>query len=319
MRSNATGPTTAGSRRPMPPESPDEVIDAGLLARVGRNLLAFQRVELDLKKLLSFNGQAYLIPLGGESVGPTLAAPDHGRESLRGRQRERDRQMLGLLIGEYVTAIVEGRECADAPLPAGHARLSIRIHAGMSAAEADACRRSLSVLVEERNELVHHFAQRLSSSPPDETCAWLDAQYERTLGFQQDLRSLSAAMAEGLRAFAGYAASPRFHDDFEQAWLRQSLLVQAFAAIAGRIARKDGWAAYSRAAQLARELCADELAALRERYGHAKAIDALRASGLFVFREEATPRGGRRLLYRTNPDLAQILLPAPQDAAPPAR
>ena len=282
------------------PVPPDDAIDSDLQMRLGRNLLVFQRIEGNLKLLMSSNQMAFQLPLGADTNAAQEALEaDLARH--RKHAEKRKKTNLGPLVGDYLDEVIAGIEPASGPDRPDRISLTFRYHQELHADAVQAKRERLAEVVNERNELVHHFLERVSpctSETLEAARVWLDAQHARALTFLQELRSERTALADALKAHTAYLESPTFHSDFERNWLLQSPLVQRFAAIAEQIARDDGWAMYCNAVRIVREQLPDELERLQEQYGHAKTLDALRASGIFAFREESTARGGLRLLYR---------------------
>ena len=282
------------------PAPPDDAIDSDLQMRLGRNLLVFQRIEGNLKRLMSANRLVFRLPFGADaSAAQAAREADLARHQKHAEKRKKAN--LGLLVGDYLDDVVAGKEPASESDRLDCISLTFRYHRELHTDAIQAERERLAAVVNERNDLVHHFLERFSPWAPDNLEAgrtWLDAQPARALALLQELRSELTTLAEAWQAHTVYLQSPAFHTDFERNWLLQSPLVQAFAAIAEQIARDDGWAMYCNAVRIVREQLPDELERLQEQYGHAKTLDALRASGIFSFREEPTPRGGLRLLYR---------------------
>lgn len=282
------------------PVPPEDAIDAELQMRLGRNLLVFQRIEANLKQLMSYNQLAFQVPFfaDGDAAQASLEA-DLARQ--RKHAEKRKKANLGLLVGDYMDEVVAGKEPASGSERSDCIGLTFRYRLELPADAIQARRKHLAMAVNERNDLVHHFLERLSPCTPENleaTRAWLDAQHSHALVLLKELRNERAALAEAWQAHTAYLQSPTFDSDFERAWLLQSPLMQAFAAVAEQTARADGWAMYCNAVRIVREQLPGELERLQEQYGHTKALNALRASGIFAFQEEPTPRGGLRLLYR---------------------
>lgn len=301
------------------PAPPDDAIDADLQMRLGRNLLVFQRIEANLKQLMSYNQLAFQFPLGADADAAQAALEaDLARHQKHAEKRKKTN--LGPLVGDYLEEVVAGKEPASGSDRPDCIGLTFSYRQELHADTIQAERKRLAMLVNERNDLVHHFLERLSPFTPEKlepTRAWLDAQHSQALVLLKELRSERAALAEAWQAHTAYLQSPAFGSDFERAWLLQSPLIQAFSAVAEQTARADGWAMYCNAVRIVREQLSSELDRLQERYGHAKTLSALRASGIFSFREEPTPRGGLRLLYRL--DLPSPLNGPDQGAAAPLR
>ena len=70
--------------------------------------------------------------------------------------------------------------------------------------------------------------------------------------------------------------------------------------IALQTPRKDGWMLLSTAGQLIKRDAPAELEDLYERFGYSSLKSVLQATELFDIREEPTPGGGQRTVYRIN-------------------
>lgn len=271
--------------------------------RLGRNLLVFQRIEANLKQLMSANRLAFHLPVGTDADS-ARAALENDLARHRKIAGKRKKTNLGPLVSDYLEEVVAGKEPppeADRPDCIG---LQFTYRRELPAEAIQLERERLAAVVQERNALVHHFLDRLVPFTPENQEAardWLDAQHARAFVLLQELRCQRTAIAEAWQAHMAYLNSPGFGRELEHAWLLDSPLVQAFATMAEQAARTDGWVVYDNARRIIRENLPDALDRLQDRYGHAKLIDVLRATGVFEFHEEPTSRGGRRLLYRLVP------------------
>jgi hypothetical protein len=282
------------------PVPPDDAIDADLQMRLGRNLLVFQRIEGNLKQLMSANQLSFQLPLDADT-NATKAAQEADLARHRKHVEKRKKTNLGPLVGDYMDAVVAGKEPAVGPDRLDCITITFRYHQELHADSIKAKRERLAMVVSERNDLVHHFLERLSPFTPENLEAarvWLDAQHVQAFQLLQELRNERVALSKAWQAHTAYLQSPSFGSDFERNLLLQSPLVRAFADVAERTARDDGWAIYCNAVRIVREQLPGELDRLQDKYGHVKAFEALKAAGVFMFREESTPRGGHRLLYR---------------------
>jgi hypothetical protein len=68
--------------------------------------------------------------------------------------------------------------------------------------------------------------------------------------------------------------------------------------IAERTVRPDGWALMDDAGRLVKQYAPEEIALLKERYGHESLKAFILATEVFDVREEVTKKGGVRVLYR---------------------
>lgn len=100
-----------------------------------------------------------------------------------------------------------------------------------------------------------------------------------------------------------FIASGEFEKCSKLLDLRQSELVACLIEIAKQSARPDGWVVLSNAAHIIRQEVPEEVAYLKERYGHKKLKRIMSATDYFDITEEPTDKGGIRVLYRIKPDL----------------
>ena len=68
--------------------------------------------------------------------------------------------------------------------------------------------------------------------------------------------------------------------------------------IATQIGRPDGWALMNVAGQLIKQNAPEELAILKEKYGHKSLKSLILATEIFDVYEESTQKGGIRVLYK---------------------
>lgn len=287
---------------------PDDAIDDDLQYRIGRNLLVFQRIEANLKKLMSVNRIAF-------EVVPGMTDEDVLRafqQSLQSRTNERNRQTLGTLTGDYKTEVL-GQEAGDPNPPPGGALVSFGYQRTEAPDLETALSQRMSEIVAERNTLAHHLLDKLGTGTPEQledTRRWLDQQHAQAILFLGELRDELRCLGESRLALIDHLRNTDLRAMFEHAWLAQSPLADHFTNAARRTMRNDGWTVFSTAAGTAHTDLAEELGHLKERYGHARLLPAVEAIGLFKFTEEDTPRG-RRLLYRLREEptlqLGQVL------------
>lgn len=275
-------------------DSPDQLSDLTneLFRRVGRNLLNFQRIEGMLKFLLA----------NGQISGP-IAEILQLREA---RTQSIHRKTMGELAGQFAEEILADAGEAEPEHAIGDGRrawiaFSIRIEA--EAASNAGFREGLKALVQERNDLVHHFGSRWDAKSIEitrELLLQLDEQRERLIPLFERLRAIVRSMQEGMREHAAFLASPEGQRPIEQQWLRQSPLVRLLGECVTHMARADGWLPLATAGNYLQCQAPDQVASLKERYGYATLKRLMIATDLFEIQEEPTARG-IRTVYRLSP------------------
>lgn len=270
---------------------PDQLSDLTneLFRRVGRNLLNFQRIEGMLKFLLA----------NGQISGP-IAEILRIREA---RTQSIHRKTMGELAGQFAEEILADAGEVEPEHESGDGKrawiaFSIRIEA--EAASNAEFRDGLRALVQERNDLVHHFGSRWDSKSIETTrelLLQLDEQRERLIPLFERIRAIVLSMQEGMREQAAFLASPEGQRPIEQQWLRQSPLVRLLADCVIQMARPDGWLPLATAGHYLQRQAPDQVASLKDRYGYATLKRLVVATDLFDIQDESTARGFRTV-YR---------------------
>jgi len=164
----------------------------------------------------------------------------------------------------------------------------------------------LDSLVAERNELIHHLLSKWNPTSFESGTAiehYLDKQREKILPEIELLEYMYKSVQEARQAAAQAQIDFMATDEFKLLWLKRSLLVATLIDIARQRARPDGWVVLASAAHFIRQNIPEEVANLKERYGHKKLEGIILATEYFEIMEEQTDKGGIRLLYRIKHDL----------------
>ena len=258
-----------------------------VLRRVGRNLVIFQQIEQSLKLLLANHKNAG--PIGKYA------------ENLQVRTACINKKMLGHLVEKYATEVLldAGEDVPEEERPEDWFEFSFQI-----SAEADriaGLRSDLQVMINERNELVHHFLPRWQPSNEQaltDALAYLDAQRDRVLPMHEHLRASVKCLYESATKLVEFLDSPEFETHTEVFCLRASPLVTLFCEVADQYHRPDGWTYLAQAGALAKRDLPDEIAHLREHYGYKTLKQLLVGAGLFDVLDEPLIGGRFRTLYR---------------------
>ena len=256
--------------------------------RIGRNLLLLQRIELNLKKIVSIarvNGPA-------ETLHEIILRQDKLSEG----------KTLGTLLSEYRQRVLTppSDDSTD-----GSARDEVHVSFGFSLQLNEPFKTehdlALTQLLIERNDLVHKLLalhDLESHSGKAVARKWLDSQHETASSFLTHVRELLTSWASIRGKMADTLNSPQILTEMESAWLKQSPLAIRLGLLAEQIARKDGWTVFPTAAQILREQLPEEILKLKSHYNHSGLLSMARAAGVFEFDTETTQKGGHRIIYR---------------------
>lgn len=265
----------------------EEFVD-DVLRKVGRNVVLFQQLE-QLLKFIVANG--------------SLSGFASELKTLKKEQENKvNKQTMGTLFGQYVensnpelgTKSTEPEEIDEA-----YFSFSFRIECDDDYYESR--KEALSKLVSERNDLIHHLLPRFDMKSAESCRALgkeLDDQSDQIRLEINRLKATAKALNDGRKATADYFQSEEGRKDLELSFLRQSRLVLMLGDIATQMSREDGWALISSAGHLIKEHAPEELDQMKDKHGYSSLKKLIQASEIFDIREEATAKGGARILYR---------------------
>ncbi|WP_428380890.1 hypothetical protein [Nevskia ramosa] len=262
-----------------------------VLRRVGRNVLLFQQVEKLLKYLLS-----------NTNVETGLAGPTS-------KQRARDDVIQKLTLGkvrdQYFEAIVaEPNESANDDYGT---ELIIKTSFRMSPADSDRLsddRKKFEAMTRERNDLVHHFLDRCrleDAASLEAALVFLDEQRERALPLHGSLKQQCETLLESRRSLVEFLQSPQGVSATELMHLQSSRIVTLLAQASLMVARADGWTLLSKAGEVVAAEDPELLRTIKRCFGHPNLKALVAAAEIFELLEEATAKGGKRVLYRIRP------------------
>lgn len=266
-----------------------------VLRKVGRNVLLFQQIE-GLLKFLVANHHA-----------------DGTATDIVGRQQDRaekvQKHMMGKLVERYTDGILsDAGEATKEPEEVTQPWMSFTFTVNGDSEFYESLRTSLKLMVDERNDLIHHFLPRWQPDSLEHLTAatsYLDQQREKVLPMFEHLKSVTKSMQEARQALAVSLSSDEGMRQFELNWLQHSSLVTLLRDVATQKPRSDGWAYLAHAGQLARIHESDAVTHIKERYGHSTLKRLLIASELFDVLDEPLSNGGFRTLYRVKKTLKQ--------------
>lgn len=214
------------------------------------------------------------------------------------------KQTMGQLVGQYLeTTNPECQEFLDEPEELKETFISFKFHIECDTVYYETKKEALAQLVSDRNELVHHLLLKFDPNSL-ESCMQvekqLDEQREKVLVEINELKQIVDTFQEGHKAYVEFLNSDECRKEFELSWLRQSRLVLLLGDIAVQTARSDGWASMNIAGQLVKKHAPEEIASLKERYGHKSLKALILATEIFDIYEEPTEKGFR-VLYKLKP------------------
>lgn len=273
---------------PLEQEKELENIRNEVLRKIGRNVVIFQQMELMLKNILP------LANISG-SASELQSNFDNKKASLH-------KKTMGQLVKESLTLYTGPSESDEGPEEPKEIWLSSRFRYQCDDIHREQLEKALKSIVDERNELIHHLFPRWKINSI-ESCKqieqYLDQQREK---IAPELERLQGSIKD-MKEFFEFVSSNEGVKQFSLLPLRQSPLVAWLWEIAEKWARPDGWAILSRAEQIIHEHAQEELHNLKKRYGFKSLKAAILATEYFDISEEATNKGGVRVLYRIKPDL----------------
>lgn len=259
-----------------------------VLGRIGRNVVLFQELERILKFLAL--AQRCSAPVSKLQV-------DRDNRSTTMREHT-----LGQLAGRPLDKLYAG-SATESSARDGIAEpwLTFTFQIESDADSIEASRRSLSGLVKERNELIHHLLG--CWNPHDvESCHALsedlDEQRSRIILEIERYRAYANGLKELAKECQAFIESDEGRKQFDLAFLQQSRLAALLASITNEHARKDGWTLLSTAGHYLRQLIPDEFARMKDAHGEGSLQKLVIATDLFEVVTEQIPKGGSRALYR---------------------
>lgn len=261
-----------------------------VLRKIGRNVLLFQKIEYLLKHLMA-----------NHRMEGTITSIEQRQKE----QAERINQLtLGGLVGEYTDNILsDAGESPSEPENLIEPWISFRFSRSYADGSGvdDSLRSDMKKMVGARNELIHHFLPRWQPDSLEqlaEAVVYLDEQHESVLPMIAHYEGIAKAMRDGRELHAAFLASEDGQRQMEVMWLQISPLITVMREIVNKATRPDGWTLLARAGALVRVNAADEVAHLKERYGHLTLKKLLIASELFDVWDEPLSNGRFRTLYR---------------------
>lgn len=259
--------------------------------KVGRNILMFQRLELLIKQVVA--------------TGKVSGYVSEFEDIVASKKATVNKKTLGQLVGLFIETSNPSKSENSAELEEFEELKEphISFDFGIECDESSYIERneSLSKLVQERNELVHHLLLELditSIVSCKKVEARLDEQCEKIRFEIKNVQTVAETLSRSKKILSEFLCS----DEGKKVWLdlffSQDRLVTLLAEIAAQSTRNDGWTLMNKAALLLKQHAPKELELLHKGTEHKSLKALMLKSGMFEFSEEKTNKGGTRVLYR---------------------
>ena len=277
-----------------------KALEDDVLRKIGRNMMALQQIEALLKALLTQSN----VRMG---LAEVLVQQTKRNDAIA-------KQTLGMLVKQFTSEVLAPEDAAASDAVGECLAPYVTFSYSIQAEEAFVVQRTvaLKLLVDERNELIHHFLpkwSRKSLKSGNEVSLQLDQQHARISVEFETLRGY----LDGLQRSQGLANSvidsPEFKKQFELLWLQNSQVVQLLVKLSQRAASACGWVPLDAAGQELWRVAQDDMESLHERYGYSKLKPLLVAARLFDLRNEPLANGRSRVLFRLREDAKERHVP----------
>lgn len=259
-----------------------------VLRLIGRNLLLYQRIEKNLKRL---DGSGRPITIDAATNDESLI------EQVRTNHAVVERYTLGTVVRRLI-------KIGDSPNDQrtdGQLENCLTLSTGIAfedTPETHAWANDFRTMIEARNRLAHGFLDHFNLETLEgceEARRQLDREYEAARSYLHFTRSAREYRIQAFQTFTAFLQS----DDFAEAYAQMSVLIEftdALAAEVTRLARPDGWCAFARAVQALRASQPELITTLQSVEGSGSLRAAAEATRAFEWREEPAKRGVRLLL-----------------------
>lgn len=261
-----------------------------VLRKIGRNVVLFQQIEVMLKLLVT-NGKlsGYVCDL--EAI----------KEQQKAKvMRHTLGQVAGLFLenthGEYQET---EEELPELPEKKMHMSFSFKIQ---SDEESYLLKKAnLAKMIQERNDLIHQFILNFNLNTIEsltEAEHYLDAQREVLLPELENVKQYLKALDEGRKKIEELIVSGEADRLWKLDELRQDDVVKLLGRIIEVAARADGWTLVDHAGQLLHQNARDQLKETKKKYQCRTLKDLILKTEVFDLKDEPTPNGGKRAIYR---------------------
>jgi hypothetical protein len=274
-------------------ESQLKEVNNEVLRKIGRNILLFQQMELTLKALVSSaNISGYASELKSKQADKI--------ESVK-------TQTMGQLVGQYIESNnPEQNNNSNEPENLKEAYISISTYIEIDEETHNQQKELMASLVEERNNLVHHFLPTFDSTS-FKSCIdaqqKLDKQAEKVRLKVNSLRSILTTQNEMKKDITDFMQTNEYAEFMKVTLAQQSPLANILIDLAQTKSGNDGWVVLNKAVSIINKEFPAEIKNLKQNHGSKKLKNMMIKTKLFEFSDEQTPKGGSRVLYRLKPTL----------------
>jgi len=265
-----------------------EEVTNEVLRKIGRNVLLFQQMELALKNLVgTANISGYVSELKSEQADKI--------ESVR-------TQTMGQLVGQYIeNNNPDKNNNSDEPENLKEIHISISCYIETDEETHKQQKELMASLVEERNNLVHHFLPTFDQTSI-QSCInaqkKLDKQAEKVRHEVKNFRGILTAQNEMKNDITDFMKTKQYRDFIEVSVAQQSPLANILIELTQTIVSDDGWVVLHKAFNTINQKSPLEIKNLKQNHGCKKLKEMMIKTELFEFSEEQTSKGGSRVLYR---------------------
>lgn len=160
---------------------------------------------------------------------------------------------------------------------------------------------ALKLVVDERNELVHHFLPKWTRASLESTQAadqHLDQQHARVRIEFETLRAYLEWLQRSRELLGSFVSSPEYATQMEQFWLQGSRVVQLLTEMSRNARSAEGWVRLDAAGQALWANAEEDMSSLQAMYGYNKLKPLVVASRVFEVRDELLSNGCSQVSFR---------------------
>ena len=265
-------------------ESKDEVLKS-----IGRNMLLFQQMEQVLKGIISLSDIA-----GYQS---------EFKQAQEKKTEWAKKQTMGTLVKHYIDNNDPDKEENKEPEVLKEPYISQSFYIETDQNSHNKQKAHIASLVEERNNLIHHFLPTFDYTSFD-SCKKakdkLDKQASKIRLEIKNLHVMLECILEGRKEIADFLASDEGKKQLTLNFVHRNSLTDKLLEICETESNDEGWMPLNKAINIINNNHTDELKNIKEKYGTKSLKKIMMKAELFEFKNEATPKGGSRVLYKTN-------------------
>ncbi|MCS6095109.1 hypothetical protein G3444_06955 [Shewanella baltica] len=259
-----------------------------VLKKIGRNVLLFQQLELLLKFIIA----------NGQYSGYINEIADIKKE----RNEKVHKQTMGQLVSQYLeSSAPEYKHAPKEPEILKEAYFSFSVSVSIDSETYEQMKHTLTELVNERNELIHHLIPQFDRSS-ESSCRKLTEQLEQlTEKLRKEISTVNShikMMQTSSKKALEFMSSEEGQKQFNLSFLRGSQIVTNLLQYLYHYGQEDGWAPLATAAHFVHQQAADDMKHMRKRHGHKTLKSLMLATELFDIENETTEKGGIRVRYR---------------------